>query len=265
LPWDTSVDFAYIIYIDIDSNFTSPVSFICTTNTYTPALGLMDEMDYYWKVKTADEYGHFIWSNYTEHFSTDFDCSDADEDGLCSTADNCPDEYNPFQEDNDGDGIGDVCDNCPDDHNPSQADGDSDGYADACDNCPGDYNPDQIDSDGDGIGDECEVPGDVTIRLNGGADVAYIGETNAIEIWITNEQPLMSMSMGFEYTIERDYIFDTTYGNYPPFNEEGDAIGTFDIIKQVLSEIDNDGIDSTFITGLTFGSVRLQNLSDIFV
>jgi hypothetical protein len=37
---------------------------------------------------------------------------DADNDGVFNGMDNCPDDYNPYQEDEDGDGIGDVCDNC---------------------------------------------------------------------------------------------------------------------------------------------------------
>ena len=37
---------------------------------------------------------------------------DADNDGVYNGADNCPDVYNPDQEDADGDGIGDVCDDC---------------------------------------------------------------------------------------------------------------------------------------------------------
>ena len=34
---------------------------------------------------------------------------DCDSDGVLDPCDNCPDDYNPGQEDSDGDGIGDEC------------------------------------------------------------------------------------------------------------------------------------------------------------
>lgn len=61
--------------------------------------------------------------------------ADADDDGIPDYQDNCPNIYNPGQEDGDGDGIGDVCDNCPTINNPGQQDTDLDGKGDACDNC----------------------------------------------------------------------------------------------------------------------------------
>ncbi len=61
--------------------------------------------------------------------------------------------------DSDEDGIGDTCDNCPNVYNPLQEDADGDGVGDACDNCPGVFNPDQADCNGDGIGDVCQLDG----------------------------------------------------------------------------------------------------------
>ena len=60
--------------------------------------------------------------------------------------DNCPDVYNPSQQDTDSDGLGDACDD----------DDDNDGKLDAADNCPLVANPDQEDTDEDGIGDACD-------------------------------------------------------------------------------------------------------------
>ncbi len=118
----------------------------------------------------------------------EFICIDSDGDGFgdpdeptneCPN-DNCPDIYNPDQEDIDLDNVGDSCDNCLTDYNPNQTDIDNDGIGDSCDvctdtdgdgygnpgfaanTCPDDicpdiYNPDQEDADLDGVGDSCDT------------------------------------------------------------------------------------------------------------
>ena len=117
-------------------------------------------------------------------------------DGVVDVMDNCPDHYNPGQQDGDGNGVGDACDvtidtdgdgitdtqdNCPTVYNPradipdglgqyvpiicadnvttnatSQCDVDSDGKGDACDNCPTVDNVGWTDTDSDGVGDSCD-------------------------------------------------------------------------------------------------------------
>lgn len=89
---------------------------------------------------------------------------DCNEDGIpddCQLVDNdcntngVPDECDP---DFDLDAVIDDCDNCPQYFNPSQQDADGDGVGDVCDNCPDIANPGQEDLNGDGIGDVCPCP-----------------------------------------------------------------------------------------------------------
>jgi len=94
--------------------------------------------------------------------------ADTDNDGKSTMMDNCPDVYNPGQEDADKDHVGDECDNCLHTANPDQEDTDGDKIGDACDLCPNDKDPSTAgnlddreapgyaDADEDGIGDRCD-------------------------------------------------------------------------------------------------------------
>ncbi|MCX6830264.1 MAG: dockerin type I repeat-containing protein [candidate division Zixibacteria bacterium] len=93
--------------------------------------------------------------------------------------------------------------------------------------------------------------GDVTIHLNGGADVAYIGDTNTIEFWIRNDAKIMAMSIAFEFTIGRSYYFDPTHGPKGYVRPVGDAVDAFDMGgHQENKRIDNVTPDSVLFGGV---------------
>jgi hypothetical protein len=102
------------------------------------------------------------------------DQADYDNDEIGDVCDDCTDS--------DADGFGDpgfaanTCpdDNCPENYNPLQEDSDGDLLGDSCDNCPLHYNPGQEDEWDDGIGDVCD--GFVHIYLDDMPDTAYLGE-----------------------------------------------------------------------------------------
>ncbi len=105
------------------------------------------------------------------------DPNDTDGDGVVNASDNCPDDFNPNQENvGDTDAFGDACDNCPDIDN-DQADGDSDTVGDACDNCPAVANTNQADLDIDGSGDACDPDVDGDTILDDGDASGTAGDT----------------------------------------------------------------------------------------
>ncbi len=95
--------------------------------------------------------------------------TDSDVDGVCDAEDNCPGDFNPFQEDDDLDGAGDACDNCVGVFNPDQLDSDGQNGGDLCDPCPLDAT-DTCDQNQSG-GGNVDSSGGVVSNQDGSAEI----------------------------------------------------------------------------------------------
>jgi hypothetical protein len=116
--------------------------------------------DYMWDDADSNGIGDFPYTVDGEDYGVDLypliTLADADGDSIIDSVDNCPEFYNPNQQDSDGDWRGDFCDNCLYEAPSDQSDVDFDGAGDICDNCPEISNWAQLDADNDGIGDACD-------------------------------------------------------------------------------------------------------------
>ncbi|MFH2055723.1 MAG: FG-GAP-like repeat-containing protein, partial [bacterium] len=100
--------------------------------------------------------------------------------------------------------------------------------------------------------------GDVEIRLNGCSNMAFIGETNILEIWIANDDLLDGMTIGFEISIGRNFSFNPTYGNHGYVNEEGDAVGAWSTPGLVVTpDFNNISPEKVFLVGAALTSGQL--------
>ncbi|MFH2056449.1 MAG: dockerin type I domain-containing protein, partial [bacterium] len=204
-------------------------------------------------------------------------CPDDDVDFVCDQDDNCPDRYNPLQEDADSDDLGDSCDLC--------TDLDGDGYGDfgfplntcTTDNCPATYNPDQSDADADGIGDSCDICTDTD--GDGLGDPGYPANTceqdNCPEVF----NPLQEDSDSDDVGDSCDVCTDTDgdgFGNpgfpattcaldncpdaFNPLQEDSDGDGTGDSCD-ICTDTDGDGFGDP---GFPANTCALDNCPEVF-
>lgn len=184
-------DIAYTIQIGpISESFIGRT--VCLDSSYIPPAGS--------RWKWAVQQGESVHPSWDGPHCFDILCNagrtDSDNDGIADACDNCPDHFNPDQENADGDFPGDSCDvclydpyddadgdgvcadvdNCPATNNPTQADEDQDGLGDACDNCPSVSNAEQLDADNDGFGDVCDNCPYVENALQEDADTDAVGD-----------------------------------------------------------------------------------------
>jgi hypothetical protein len=96
----------------------------------------------------------------------------------------------------------------------------------------------------------------VEIRFNYPDNVIYIGVENTVEVWIENDDSIHAMSLGLEFSGYDGVVnWNESYGNRPPFNEEGDAVGSFG--GTMVSNTDNFS-DSDLPDSIVFGGICVQ-------
>jgi hypothetical protein len=98
--------------------------------------------------------------------------------------------------------------------------------------------------------------GNVHVYLNGGDNVAYIGQTNTIEFWIENDATVHGMSIGFEFDIQVAFQFDPNHGGAGHYvQEHGKAVGAFDMmtgLMEVTGGMNDLNPDSLYFGGSTY-------------
>ena len=168
---------------------------------------------------------------------TEGEFGDPDGDGIADINDNCPDDYNPDQDDSDTDGVGNTCDNCIDGYNPNQEDADSDSSGDVCDPC--------TDTDGDGYGnpgypantceeDNCPVAYNPDQAEVDDGDIDCSGDINVLDVLA-----VVNHILGSSYLVGEP--FDRADCNKDGSVNVLDALSIVNIILGIIPECSSGG------------------------
>ena len=90
---------------------------------------------------------------------------------------------------------------------------------------------------------------DICVHLNGGDDVAYIGEYNTLEIWVANDIDLEALQFGMIVSWTPgpfEWVWTMAYGSQSPFDWHGGA----NILPFFASDVTFDNLSpETFAAG----------------
>jgi hypothetical protein len=96
--------------------------------------------------------------------------------------------------------------------------------------------------------------GDYCVHITHGipthVDSALIGYTNTFEIWVANDDLLGGMSPAVEIVIDVAFAWNMGYGSHPPVNEEGRAVGVWNLPDlQVAQDFDDASPEHLLLGG----------------
>jgi len=224
---------------------------------------------------TASWVGDGTCDSWLDCASTNYDggdcsttTSDADNDGIADSDDNCPNTSNVNQTDTDNDGIGDACDNL--------TDSDGDGIADSSDNCPSISNSSQTDTDNDGIGDACDNLTDSdgdgiadssdnclhTSNVNQ-TDTDNDGIGDACDNQVSKLEPFIETTWNFTYTVNNVVVNDIiSCGSWMEEYVAGEVMLICSNKDDTLTLVAIDDVTEFYIISVTEDLTLVVNLDD---
>jgi hypothetical protein len=92
--------------------------------------------------------------------------------------------------------------------------------------------------------------GNVDVYADGNLTI-YLGETTTLEYYCTNDAVIAGLSLGYEFSwnVALSVAWNMGYGNKPPVNEEGDAVGAMTLLFAVTNLLTGVSPDTVLYGG----------------